>query len=153
MAKEITGFTNTIKDDINRRSFGFVFSSENAIIDGQEVTRVMVYKARNLLVNEENMYEPIYKTQVTTYIERVLRHSTGDFKQDNIVGFFSNNPQSQKSLWNTKREFINAIVGKGDDINYSIDDVNNICTLDITFNGNVKNLEVEINKLSSAIRA
>ena len=87
MAKEITGFTNTIKDDINRRSFGFVFSSENAIVDGQEVTRVMVYKARNLLVNEENMYEPIYKTQVTTYIERVLRHSTGDFKQDNIVVF------------------------------------------------------------------
>lgn len=153
MAKEITGFTNTIKDDINRRSFGFIFSSENAIIDGQEVTRVMVYKARNLLVNEENMYEPIYKTQVTTYIERILRHSTGDFKQDNIVGFFSNNPQSQKSIWSTKREFINAIVGKGDDINYSIDDVNNICTLDITFNGNVKNLEVEINKLSSAIRA
>ena len=153
MAKEITGFTNTIKDDINRRSFGFVFSSENAVIDGYEVTRVMVYKARNLLVNEDNMYEPIYKTQVTTYIERVLRHATSDFKQDNIVGFFSNNPQSQKSLWGTKREFINAIVGKGDDINYSIDEVNNICTLDITFNGNVKNLEVEINKLSSAIRA
>ncbi|MDE6357710.1 MAG: transcriptional regulator, partial [Eubacteriales bacterium] len=153
MAKEITGFTNTIKDDINRRNFGFVFSSENAIVDGQEVTRVMVYKARNLLVNEENTYEPIYKTQVTTYIERVLRHSTGDFKQDNIVGFFSNNPQSQKSIWSTKREYINAIVGKGDDINYSIDDINNICTLDITFNGNVKNLEVEINKLSSAIRA
>ncbi|WP_250277276.1 transcriptional regulator [[Clostridium] colinum] len=153
MAKEITGFTNTIKDDINRRSFGFVFSSENAVIEGKEVSRVMVYKARNLLVNEENMYEPIYKTQVTTYIERVLRHATSDFKQDNIVGFFSNNPQSQKSLWNTKREFINAIVGKGDDINYSIDESSNICTLDITFNGNVKNLEVEINKLSSGTRA
>lgn len=83
----------------------------------------------------------------------MLRHATSDFKQDNIVGFFSNNPQSQKSLWSTKREVINAIVGKGDDINYSIDEVNNICTLDITFNGNVKNLEVEINKLSSGTRA
>ena len=28
MAKEITGFTNSIKNDINRKNFGFIFSSE-----------------------------------------------------------------------------------------------------------------------------
>ena len=48
MAKEITGFTNAIKADINRKNFGFVFSSENAIYNGLNVTNVMVYKARNL---------------------------------------------------------------------------------------------------------
>ena len=39
--------------------------------------------------------------------------------------------------------------GKGDDIEYLIDEENGYCTLNITFNGNVKNLEVEINRLSA----
>jgi len=151
MAKEITGFTNAIKADINRKNFGFVFSSENAVYNGQNITDVMVYKARNLL-SDGNVFEPIYKTQVTTYIERVMRHGTGDFKEDSIVRFFSNNPTSQKSEWLSKRENVNAILGKGDDISYIIDEENGYCTLDITFNGNVKNLEVEINRLNAASR-
>ena len=148
MAKEITGFTNSIKNDINRKNFGFVFSSENAAYKGNDITNIMVYKTRNLM-SDGYMFEPIYKTQVTTYIERVMRHGTGDFKEDSIVQFFSNNPSSQKSQWLSKRECLNAILGKGDDIEYTIDEENGYCTLDITFNGNVKNLEVEINRLSA----
>lgn len=148
MAKEITGFTNSIKNDINRKNFGFVFSSENAAYKGSNITNIMVYKARNLM-SDGSMFEPIYKTQVTTYIERVMRHGTGDFKEDSIVQFFSNNPSSQKSKWLSGRENLNAILGKGDDIEYIIDEENGYCTLNITFNGNVKNLEVEINRLSA----
>lgn len=148
MAKEITGFTNSIKADINRKNFGFVFSSENAVYKGNNITNIMVYKARCLMM-DDSMYEPIYKTQVTSYIERIMRHGTGDFKEDSIVAFFSNNPNSQKSQWLSKRECINAILGNGDDIEYSIDEENGYCTLNITFNGNIKNLEVEINRLSN----
>ncbi len=148
MAKEITGFNNSIKNDINRKNFGFVFSSENAVYRGNDIINIMVYKARNLMT-DGNMYEPIYKTQVTNYIERVMRHGTGDFKEDSIVSFFSNNPNSQKSKWLSGRECLNAILGKGDDIEYIIDEENGYCTLNITFNGNVKNLEVEINRLSN----
>ncbi len=151
MAKEITGFTNAIKADINRKNFGFVFSSENAVYNGLNVTDVMVYKARNLL-SDGAVFEPIYKTQVTSYIERVMRHGTGDFKEDSIIRFFSNNPSSQKSEWLSKRENVNAILGKGDDISYIIDEENGYCTLDITFNGNVKNLEVEINRVNASNR-
>lgn len=152
MAKEITGFTNTIKNDINRKDFGFVFSSENAMLGDISINNIMVYKARNLMTDGAS-YEPIYKTQVTTYIERVLRHGTGDFKQENIVQFFSNNPSSQKSKWLEKKECVNAILGNGDDIQYTIEENEGYCTLDITFNGNVKNLEVEINRLNSSNRA
>ncbi len=148
MAKEITGFTNSIKNDINRKNFGFVFSSENAVYKGKEITNIMVYKARDLM-SDGYMFEPIYKTQVTNYIERVMRHGTGDFKEDSIVQFFSNNPSSQKSQWLSRREYLNAVLGKGDDIEYLIDEENGYCTLNITFNGNVKNLEVEINRLSA----
>ncbi|MCI9071268.1 MAG: transcriptional regulator [Lachnospiraceae bacterium] len=151
MSKEITGFTNSIKADINRKNFGFVFSSENASYKGNNITNIMVYKSRNLM-SDGYTFEPIYKTQVTTYIERILRHATGDFKEDAIAYFFSNNPRSQKSDWLAKRECINAILGKGDDIEHTIDNESGYCTLNITFNGNIKNLEVEINRLSAANR-
>ncbi len=152
MAKEITGFTNSIKNEINRHSFGFVFSSENAILGTENVHNIMVYKARNLM-SDGKVYEPIYKTQVTTYIERMLRHATGDFKQENIIQFFSNNPSSQKSRWQEKRGCVNAVIGEGDDIEYEIDEANGYCVLNITFNGNVKNLEIEINRFNSNNRA
>ncbi len=148
MAKEITGFTNVIKNDINRRNFGFVFSSENAVLGDVNIQNIMVYKARNLL-SDGKSYEPIYKTQVTSYIERVMRHATGDFKQESIAEFFSNKPSSQKNRWLEKKECVNAILGSGDDIRHSVDAATGYCTLDILFNGNVKNLEVEVNRLTN----
>ena len=136
---------------INRKNFGFVFSSENAVLKDMNIQNIMVYKARNLLTDGKS-YEPIYKTQVTTYIQRVMRLATGDFKQENIVEFFSSKPTSQRSRWMEKKDCINAIIGNGDDIRYSIDEAAGYCTLDIAFNGNVKNLEIEINRVNSEDR-
>ena len=151
LAKEITGFTAPIKNEINKKCFGFVFSSENAVYNGFPVTNVTVYKSRNLSYDEENgVYDSIYKTQVTTYIERVLRNETNDFKQDKIVRFFSSNPNSQASKWLDKRDKLNAIIGPGDNITYNIDEENGICTLNIAFNGNIKNLEIETNRTTSS---
>ncbi len=150
MPKEITGFTNSIKSQINQKNFGWIFSSENASLNGENITNISVYKARNLLFDSENSsYEPVYKTQVTTYIERVLRYVTGDFKEDNIKNFFSNNPQSQKSKWMAKQDCINAIVTDGDNLEYSIDDSNGVCELTISFNGSPRNLEVQIHRLTA----
>lgn len=149
LAKEISGFTNEIKSAINRRNFGFVFSSENAQIDGNEIKQIAVYKARNLL-NNNGDFEPIYKTLVSTYIERLLRFYSNDFKADNIVKFFSSNPNSIKSKWIANKEFVNAVIQDGDDINYEIDNESGICNINIAFNGNIKNLEVEITRTEVA---
>ncbi|MCX7746220.1 MAG: transcriptional regulator [Clostridia bacterium] len=151
MAKEISGFTNNIKDAINRKSFGFVFSSENAQIQGKDIKRISVYKARSLALTDDG-FDSIYKTLVSTYIERILRFQSNDFKQDNIVKFFSNNPNSQKSKWLSDRTYVNSIIQDGDDLNYIIDDKSNLCQIDLVFNGNVKNLEVEITKSTSAAK-
>ncbi|MDM5249175.1 MULTISPECIES: transcriptional regulator [unclassified Lysinibacillus] len=152
MAKEISGFTNNIKDAINSRSFGFVFSSENAQLQDKDIKRITVYKARSLAM-EEDGFDSIYKTQVSTYIERILRFQSGDFKHENIVRFFSNNPSSQKSKWLNDKGFVNSIIHDGDDIGYIIDEKTSTCQIDLMFNGNVKNLEVMITKASSAVKA
>ncbi len=152
MPKEITGFTNSIKAQINQKNFGWIFASENASLNGENITNISVYKARNLLYDsEKSSYEPVYKTQVTTYIERILRYVTGDFKEDNIKSFFSNNPQSQKSKWLAKKECVNAIITEGDNLDYTIDDANGVCELTLSFNGSPRNLEVQINRLTSNI--
>ena len=113
----------------------------------------MVYKSRNLLYDESlGVFEPIYKTQGTTYIQRTLRNLTGDYKEDRLIRFFSTNPASQKSQWLNKQDKLNAIVAVGDDINYTIDEENGICDLAITFNGNIKNLQIETSRTTSATR-
>lgn len=151
MAHEITGFTNTIKNAINSKGFGFVFSSENAQCQGKDIKNITVYKARSLAMGDNNNFESIYKTMAATYIERILRYMSNDFKQDNVVKFFSNNPASQKSIWIADKNYVNAIVQDGDDIGYTIDDETNVCNINLVFNGNVKNLEIEITKATSAM--
>lgn len=146
MAKEITGYTIATKDSINRNNFGFVFSSDNIQLNGEIINNIVVYKARTLATNEDGIFEPLYKTITTTYIERVLRYMTTDFKEDKIKDFFSTNPNSQKNKWIKSKEngSINSILQPGDDLSMVID--GDSCLLHIIFNGDVKNLTLEITK-------
>lgn len=149
LGKEITGFTNTIKNTINNKGFGFVFASESSQMQGKEIKNLTVYKARTMAVSDD-VYDSIYKTMVSTYIERMLRFLTNDFKQENVVKFFSNNPKSQKSLWEADKNFINAIIQEGDTLDFVIDDNTNECNIKLGFNGNVKNLKVSVTKSTSS---
>lgn len=149
LGKEITGFTNTIKNTINSKGFGFVFASESSQLQGKEIKNLTVYKARTMAVSDD-VYDSIYKTMVSTYVERMLRFLTNDFKQENVVKFFSNNPKSQKSLWEADKNLINAIVQEGDTLDFVIDDVTNECNIKLGFNGNVKNLKVSITKSTTS---
>ena len=60
--------------------------------------------------------------------------------------FFSTHPESQKSLWLKEDRYINSIIQTGDDLSHIIDKDNNLCQLNLTFSGNMKNLQVEISK-------
>lgn len=145
MTKEISGFTNAIKNSINHTGFGFVFSSDNAQYKGREIKNITVYKARNLLSNGSE-FEPIYKTLVVTYIERMLRFYSGDFKQDKILKFFSSNPNSQKSRWDADRQHVNSILQDGDELDFEIDEKNGICNVQVTFANVTKNLKVQLTR-------
>ena len=140
-AKEIAGFTNTVKQEINSRNFGFIFASENAKFNGKMIDRLTVYKARCLATNGKS-FEPIYQTQVETYFDRIFRQATGDYKQDNIKTFFSANPKSQMSQWNAANQFINSIIPVGDEIKYNIDDESGVCDIELVFNGESRNMRV-----------
>lgn len=86
----ISGYTNNIKNNINNRNFGFVFSSDNNQVEGKDLAQIIVYKARSMQ-SINNEYESLYKTLVATYITRMIRAQTSDYKQDNVTFFFSAN--------------------------------------------------------------
>ena len=148
LSKEISGFTNNIKDSINNKNFGFLFSSDNNQVDGKELRQITVYKARTMQF-ANNEFESLYKTLTSTYISRMMRAQTSDYKQDNVVFFFSANPQSQKSKWNNKSNYINSILSPVDKISYDIEEEYSTCNIDIDFGGNTKNLEIILNKASN----
>ena len=146
LAKEISGYPQKVKNDINHQGFGFVFGSENLKTpSGRQVSNLIVYKARSLASDGLN-FEPIFQTQVATFFERTLRMLTGDNKMDNIKYFFSANPKSQMSLWQKRGDFVNAIVQTGDQVTYEIDPVGSNCDIHFVFNGLSKNLRVKLNR-------
>ena len=149
LAKEISGYTNSIKDAINMRNFGFIFSSDNNRVEGKDLKQITVYKARTLQM-EDNEYESLYKALSATYISRMMRALTSDYKHDNVVRFFSSDPQSQTSKWRENSGFVNSILLPHDNLGYSIEDANGICNVDINFGGNTKNLEIVMNKAGAA---
>jgi len=150
LGKEISGYTNRIKEAINNRNFGFIFSSDNYQVDAKDVKQVTVYKARSMKAAEVG-YESLYMTLTSTYIRRMLRARTSDNKQDNVEFFFSANPQSQKSQWSSKRGFVNSIMQPSDDLSHTIDRETGRCVIDMDFGGNSVNLEIELNKTAKAV--
>ncbi len=83
---------------------------------------------------------------VLTYIERMLRFYSGDFKQDKILKFFSNNPSSQKSRWDADRQYVNSILQDGDELDFSIDEKYGLCNVLVTFSNTTRNLKVELTR-------
>ena len=151
LAKEISGYPQKVKNDINHQGFGFVLGSENLKTpDGKTVNHLTVYKARSL-ASDGYSFEPIFQTQVAAFFERTLKMLTGDNKMDNIKYFFSANPASQMSKWQAKSEFVNAIIQLGDQVSYELDPVGNNCDIQFTFNGVSKNMRVKLNRSTAAI--
>jgi hypothetical protein len=149
LAKEISGYTTSIKDNINNKNFGFIFSSDNNQVDGKDLTQITVYKARSMNL-VDNEFDSIYKTIVATYVSRMMQAQTSDYKSDNVVFFFSANPVSQKSKWASNTNDVNSIMQAGDSMGYNIEKEYNICNVDLTFNGNTKNLEIVMSKNSTS---
>jgi hypothetical protein len=149
MAREITGFTATVKADINHQNFGFIFASEKVNDkQGRVIGHLTVYKARSLAV-EGQAFEPVYRTQMTTYFQRVLRQDTGDNKADNINYFFSNNPASQMSIWNSRKEYVNAIIQQGDEVTCEMEPNGRNCDIKFSFGGDTRNMQITLHRASA----
>ena len=104
---------------------------------------------QNRIENQD--FEPIYRTQVTTYFERILRQVTADNKADNITFFFSSNPNSQMSLWNNYKEYVNAIIQQNDAVEYEMEIGGRNCDIKFNFGGDTRNMHISFKKASAEV--
>jgi uncharacterized protein YfcZ (UPF0381/DUF406 family) len=150
MAKEISGYPQKVKNDINHQGFGFIFGSENLkTTKGKSINHLTVYKARSL-ATDGNSHVPLFQTLTAAFFERTLRMISGDNKMDNVKEFFSAHPQSQMSKWLALKERVNAIIQHGDEVTYEIDPVSETCDINFKFGTVSKNLRVKLNRTTAA---
>lgn len=142
MAKEIWGYPKEIRERIQREAFGFVFSSGQGPANLKPINKITVYHARNLS-ETHHVWEPVYQVLTTVYIERMLRYNTSDFKLDSLKKFFSNHPDSPKSMWNARKEFVNSILIKEETLDYEINEKTKHCQIEIIFHDHTKTFSVD----------
>jgi hypothetical protein len=145
LARETDGFGLKVKEEINRKNFGFIFASEYYPNKTGVIDRLTVYKARSL-GSDGAAFEPIYQTLVVTYFQRALRQMTGDNRADNIAFFFSSAPTSQMSQWLNEKEAINAVIQGADSITYDMEPGGRNCNIQFRFGGLTKKLSVTLNQ-------
>jgi len=148
LAREISGFTEVVKSDINKAGFGFILASEKQELKGQPVNFLTVYKARSLAFDGYT-YEPLFQGRLAVYYQRILRQVTGDYKYDNVKFFFSANPDSQMSKWLKLKDSVNAIVQPSDEVTYELDENGDNCDIHFTFGGVQKNVRVRLQKATA----
>ena len=140
LAREVAGWTRSVKEEINRQGFGFILSSEVQSLKGKPVNNLTVYKARSL-AHDGYQYEPIFQQTVSSYFECVLRRVSSDFKKDAVEFFFSANPSSQMQQWMNRKDFINAVIKPEDAVTYDLDERAGHCEIHFQFGGVQKNVK------------
>jgi hypothetical protein len=137
MAKEIFGYPLNVCEEIERKSYGFVFTPQKGGI-GVMTDRTMAY------MNGDN--DCIATVQTITYIERVIRYATQDFRSNLIVEFFQNRPNTIKSKWMQNQKSVNSIIKQEETLEYEIDKTSDSCTFKIGFKELDKGKTVAISK-------
>ncbi len=110
-AKEISGFTNDVKEEIDQSKFGFVFSSDNYTLDGKVISGITVMSARSMHMDRRT-YRSVFQTTRRTYIERMMAAQLRNQDERNIRAYFE--PSGQISEWMKFGTWDNSIIREGE---------------------------------------
>ena len=110
-AKEISGFTNDVKEEIDQSKFGFVFSSDNYTLDGKVISGITVMSARSMHMDRRT-YRSVFQTTRRTYIERMMAAQLRNKDERNIRAYFE--PSGQISEWMKFGTWDNSIIREGE---------------------------------------
>lgn len=110
-AKEISGFTNDVKEEIDQSKFGFVFSSDNFTLDGAVKSGITVMSARSMHMDRRT-YRSIFQTTRRTYVERMMAAQLRNKDERSIRAYFE--PSGQISEWMKFGTWDNSIIREGE---------------------------------------
>ena len=124
MFPEVMGYSEELHMQINRYSKGVVF----APYEGKVIVltdRVYSYK--------QDRPDNIANIQTLTYMERIIRYESQDYKEHLIKEFFQSRPGSIISRWKDNSGCVNGLLKKDEQIEYSINEKDNSCTFKVRF--------------------
>lgn len=124
MFPEIMKYSEEVKSQILRLAHGMIFAPYRGKVIAL-TDRVYSYK-----VGREDC---ISIMQTLTYMERIIRYESQDYKEHLIKAFFQSRPGSIISQWKDNSENVNGILKKEEQIEYNIDDKGISCTFKVRF--------------------
>lgn len=124
MFREVTGYSDELSSQINRLGHGIVFAPyKNRVIAVTD--RAYSYKT--------STQDYIANIQTLTYMERIIRYESQDYKEHLIKEFFQRRPGSIISQWKEHSDCINSILKKDEEIDYFISEKDSTCRFEIGF--------------------
>lgn len=142
MPKEIAGYTTEIKNTINEHKYGFVFSSDKNLLNGNSINLITVYKSRCMNESKNGGFESIFRETTRTYLYRMIGALTSDYKKERIDRIFESGGKVKE--WQLSPNYANSILREGDGIEKG--DCNDTTyNIEINFAGVSENMELQIN--------
>lgn len=135
--KELLSYPEELLDEIQLRGFGIVFGP------GKRENIILLDKTIAFLYGRKDCVATI---QIMTYIERVLRHATQDYRSNLITEFFQNRPDSIYSKWMKNRNMVNSILKTGETMGYDINEKEGTCVIKLEFTETPKKEIVKISR-------
>ncbi len=123
MAREIFTYSEELMEEIRQRAAGLIFAPEKYNVVVMDSTLSFTKDGR----------VPIATIQTITYMERVIRYQTNDFKKDLIRKFFANTSNSTRMQWQNRIYKENAILKEENAIDYEINEHEETCKLKVKF--------------------
>lgn len=137
MASEIFSCPEEFIEDMQRKSYGIFFAPyKNRIYIHTDRTLAVLFGKKDTVAN----------IQTLTYMDRVIRKTTQDYKMHLIEQFFQNRPNSIRAKWEQNQKCVNAIIKEGEALSYTIDKENDTCTFHVAFRSEVKDKMVRLSK-------
>ncbi len=124
MFHEIIDYPQELYDRVYKESNGMVFAPM--------LGRVIALTDRAYSYRPSSL-DHIAARQTITYMERIMRHYTQDFKENLIRDFFQERPGSIIAWWKEAGNCVNGILKTGESIKYEIRDRNHTCKFEVAF--------------------
>lgn len=118
--RELYPYSGAVKEELGHTGYGSLLASEGVMPGWGELSEMQLMYARTLCYSQGE-YIPVFQVMAESYLIRLLRALTHDFKEDELKYQFSNAPGSVLVRLREYGEYANAPLHKGDRIEYRME--------------------------------
>lgn len=118
--KEVYPYGGAVKDELRRLKYGSLLAAEETAPGWGGLSEMQLLWARTLCF-AQGEYIPVWMVMAESFLTRLLRALTHDFKEDELKYQFSNAPGSFLVRLREWEEYANAPLLRGDRIEYRME--------------------------------